>query len=178
MKYIKTGFKDLYVIEPEIHHDNRGFFMESFKKKSLENVLGYSINFCQDNKSLSSAMVLRGLHFQNEPFSQSKLISVSYGKILDVVVDIRKNSDTYGKYFSINLSSENHKMLFIPKGFAHGFLSLCNNTIVNYKVDDYYNKNAESGIFYDDISLKIDWEINKSELLISKKDNNLPMFKW
>lgn len=178
MKYLNTGFKDLYIIEPEVHLDNRGFFMETFKKNCFEKNIFNNIHFCQDNRVSSFYMVLRGLHFQKEPFSQSKLISVSIGRILDVVVDIRKNSTTYGKYFSIELSSENHKLLFIPSGFAHGYLTLSDIAIVDYKVDRYYNKNYERGISYNDPYLNIDWGLDKSKLLISEKDKNFPNYKW
>ena len=178
MNYTKTDFKDLYVIDSHPHYDNRGFFIETFRKKDLEKIVGYDINFCQDNRVKSTALVLRGLHFQTPPYSQSKLISVSNGEILDVVVDTRKNSETFGKYFSINLSSKNKKILFIPKGFAHGYLSLTDDTIVDYKVDNYFNESSQSGIYFNDPSLNIDWKLDKQNFIISEKDINLSNFKW
>ncbi len=178
MKISKTNFKDLLILEPIIHEDKRGVFKEVFRKDILEKYLGYSLNFCQDNQVISSSMVLRGLHFQKEPYSQSKLVSVSNGKILDVVVDIRKKTHTYGKYFSIELSSKNSKILFIPKGFAHGYLTLSDDALVNYKVDSYFNKDSDEGIPFDDKYLDIDWGVDKEKLIISEKDKNLPEFIW
>lgn len=178
MKISKTNFKDLLILEPILHKDKRGVFKEVFRKDILEKHLGYDLNFCQDNQVVSSSMVLRGLHFQKDPYSQSKLVSVSNGKILDVVVDIRKESATYGKHFSIELSSENNKILFIPTGFAHGYLTLSDDAVVNYKVDSYFNKDSEEGIPFDDQYLGIDWGIDKGKLVISEKDKNLPEFRW
>lgn len=178
MKLLSTEFKDLYIIEPHVNVDSRGKFIETFKKSWFLNNIGYPIDFCQDNRSISRSMVLRGLHYQIEPYSQSKLISVSYGKILDVVVDIRKDSITYGKYFSIELSSENNKILFIPRGFAHGYLTLSDNAILDYKVDRYYNKESERGISYNDSFLNIDWRLDNNKFIISEKDKSFQDFKW
>ena len=178
MKITKTNFKDLLILEPIIHKDIRGVFKEIFRKDILENFLGYDLNFCQDNQVVSSSMVLRGLHFQKDPHSQSKLVSVTNGRILDVVVDIRKKSTTYGKYFSIELSSENSKILFIPAGFAHGYLTLSHDAIVNYKVDSYFHNNSEEGISFDDQYLDIDWGIDREKLVMSEKDKSFPEFKW
>ena len=178
MKIAKTDFKDLLIIEHDVLSDERGLFKEVFRKDIFEENLGYSIDFCQDNYVKSSSMVLRGLHYQEEPYAQSKLVSVTNGKILDIAVDMRKNSKTYGKYFSYILSSDIHKSIFIPKGFAHGYLTLSDNTSVNYKVDDYYNKQSERGISFDDKYLNIDWGEHKSEIKISEKDKNLTDFKW
>ena len=178
MKLTKTSFKDLIIIKHNIHVDNRGYFKEKFKKEKLENLINYSLEFCQENSVKSYLNVLRGLHFQKQPFSQSKLVSVSLGKILDVAVDIRKDSENFGKYFSYILSSDKHESLFIPKGFAHGYLTLSDTAIINYQVDNYYNPVAEEGIPYDDDFLKIDWGIKKSKIIISKKDQNFKSFKW
>ena len=178
MNLIKTSFKDLIIIKHNIHVDNRGYFIEKFKKEKLENLLNYSLEFCQENSVKSYLNVLRGLHFQKQPYSQSKLVSVSFGKILDVAVDIRKGSETYGKYFTYVLSSDKHESLFIPRGFAHGYLTLSESAIINYHVDNYYNPVAEEGISYDDDFLKIDWGIKKSKIIISKKDQNFKSFEW
>ena len=178
MNLTKTSFKDIIIIKHNIHVDNRGYFKEKFKKEKLENLLNYSLEFCQENSVKSYLNVLRGLHFQKQPYSQSKLVSVSFGKILDVAVDIRKDSENFGKYFSYVLSSDKHESLFIPKGFAHGYLTLSESAIINYHVDNYYNPEAEEGISYDDDFLKIDWGIKKSKIITSKKDQNFKPFKW
>ena len=178
MKIINTDFKDLLIIEHDVHLDDRGLFKEVFRKDILEENLGYKVNFCQDNYVKSSSMVLRGLHYQEEPYAQSKLVSVAEGKILDVVVDIRRNSKTYGKYFSYVLSSESNKSIFVPKGFAHGYLTLSENADVNYKVDNYYNKNSEQGISFKDKYLNIEWEVDENKLIISDKDKKLTDFTW
>ena len=178
MNIVKTDFKDLLIINHDVYHDSRGLFKEVFRKNVIEENLGYKINFCQDNNIKSSYMVLRGLHYQEEPHAQSKLVSVTEGKILDIAVDIRENSKTYGKYFSYVLSSDNHKSIFIPKGFAHGYLTLSEYADVNYKVDNYYNKNQEKGICFKDKYLNIDWGVGENELIISDKDKNLDNFKW
>lgn len=178
MKLIKTEFKDLIIIKHSVYFDNRGFFKEKLKLNELENIINDRINFCQENNVKSSFNVLRGLHFQKEPYSQSKLISVNIGKILDIAVDIRKDSKTYGKYFSYVLSAENHESLFIPKGFAHGYLTLSDSAIINYSVDNYYNPKAEDGIPYNDDFLKINWNSEHSKLIISNKDRNLNPFTW
>tara|TARA_B100000683_G_scaffold224945_1_gene223405 strand:- start:133 stop:669 length:537 start_codon:yes stop_codon:yes gene_type:complete len=178
MKFITTDFKDLIIIKHNVFNDQRGFFKEQFKKENLERFINGKINFCQENCVKSYLNVLRGLHFQKEPYAQSKLVSVSSGSILDVVVDIRKASETYGKYFSYILSSNNNESLFIPKGFAHGYLTLTDFAIINYQVDNYYNPNAEGLISYNDDFLKINWGIQKDKLIISEKDKNFKPFKW
>lgn len=178
MNIVKTGFKDLLIINHDVYHDNRGSFKEVFRNNIIEDNLGYKVNFCQDNYVQSSCMVLRGLHFQEEPHAQSKLISVSEGKILDIAVDIRQNSKTYGKYFSYVLSSESNKSIFIPKGFAHGYLTLSEYANVNYKVDSYYKKNLEKGISFKDKYLNIDWGVSENKLIISEKDKKLTDYKW
>ena len=178
LKFIKTDFNGLYIIIPEVHCDERGSFSEIYNKLLLSNLLGYDIDFCQDNKVESTKMVLRGLHLQAEPYSQTKLVSVSTGKIFDVVVDVRAGSKTYGKYFTIELDSKTKKILLVPKGFAHGYLTLSEYAVVNYKVDNYYNKESEIGIRYDDKHLDIDWGFDNSKFIISKKDKTLKDFDW
>ena len=173
----KTEFDSLLILKYKSFEDSRGLFFESYRFDILNNHLDKEILFCQDNVVKSHKNVLRGLHFQN-PNPQSKLITVLNGKILDVAVDIRPNSKTYGKVFSIELSKKNKTSLFIPKGFAHGYLSLENNTIVHYKVDDFYNRKSEKGIRYDDPKLKINWGINSEDIIISIKDKNLNNYKW
>tara|TARA_B100001093_G_scaffold149276_1_gene142014 strand:+ start:117 stop:653 length:537 start_codon:yes stop_codon:yes gene_type:complete len=178
MKFVKTDFDGLIIIKHDVIHDNRGFFKEKVKLKLLENHINSKFDFCQENCVKSKLNVLRGLHFQEEPYAQSKLISLSYGKILDVVVDIRRDSSTYGKYFSYILSFENHESLLVPKGFAHGYLTISDFAIVNYCVDNYYNPAVEGGISYDDDYLNIQWGIGKEKLIISEKDKNHKPYKW
>ena len=155
MKINKTFIEDLLIIEPQLFKDDRGFFYESYNKNNLDKVI--NIVFVQDNESKSYKGVIRGLHFQAPPFEQTKLVRCVSGNILDVAVDLRTNSKTYGKFFSIELSSENNKQLFVPKGFAHGFQVLSEIAIVNYKVDEYYNPDSDSGIIWNDKDLSIDW---------------------
>ena len=174
----KTKFDNLLIINHKCNFDSRGEFFEIFRKQLIENELDYSINFCQENLVNSSKNVLRGLHFQENPNAQSKLISVFSGKIFDIAVDIRKNSKTYGKYFSTYLSSNDNTSLFIPKGFAHGYISLENNTLVSYKVDNYYDPDSEYGIPYDDKYLNIDWGVDYNDLVISEKDKNYDNYRW
>lgn len=178
MKLIKTNFDNLIIIKHEVFSDERGSFKEIFKKDDLQIMLGYKIDFCQENSVISSKNVLRGLHFQKKPFAQSKLISISIGEIFDVAVDLRKNSKTYGQYFSKVLSAENNESIFIPAGFAHGYLTLSNNAIINYKVDNYYNKNMEGSIAFDDEYLNIDWGLNVDKMVISEKDRKQKKFRW
>ena len=174
MKISKTFIEDLLVIEPQLFKDERGFFYESYNKKKLDKKI--KIVFVQDNESKSIKGVIRGLHFQLPPFEQSKLVRCVSGNILDVAVDLRTNSKTYGKSFSIELSSVNNKQLFIPKGFAHGFQVLSNKAIVNYKVDEHYNSDSDSGIIWNDKDLSIDWNLDLKPIL-SKKDLKLISFK-
>ena len=174
MKFIKADIPDLVICEPKKLSDERGFFTESFRKDLFENFLGQKINFCQENTSESKYGVLRGLHFQVEPFAQSKLVSVTKGKILDVAVDIRKNSKYYGKSFSIELDEFNNKQLFIPKGFAHGFVVMSETARVSYKVDNYYNPESERGINFNDSSLRINWKIGTSSIILNDKDTKYP----
>ena len=177
MKFIKAYIPGIIICEPKILHDDRGFFTESFRKDLFEKFIGKKINFCQENLSESKYGVLRGLHFQIEPFAQCKLVSVLKGKILDVVVDIRKNSKHYGKSFSIELDDNNNKQLFVPKGFAHGFIVLSKTARVSYKVDNYYNLESEHGLNFNDPSLEIDWKINSESIILNEKDTKYPEFK-
>ena len=172
MKISKTFIKDLLIIEPQLFKDDRGFFYESYNKNNLD----INIVFVQDNESKSYKGVIRGLHFQAPPFEQAKLVRCVSGKILDVAVDLRINSKTYGKSFSIELSSENNKQLFVPKGFAHGFQVLSETAIVNYKVDNFYNPKSDSGIIWNDKNLSIDWNFDLKPN-ISVKDLKLISFK-
>ena len=174
MKIIKTFIEDLIIIEPQLFEDNRGFFYESYNKNNLDKVV--NVVFIQDNESKSNKGVVRSLHFQLPPFEQTKLVRCVSGKILDVVVDLRTDSKTYGKPFSIELSSENNKQLFIPKGFAHGFQVLSETAIVNYKVDNFYNPKSDSGIIWNDKDLSIDWNLDLKPNL-SVKDLKLISFK-
>lgn len=176
MKFTRAEIPDIVIIEPDIYFDERGYFIESFKEKELNNFLGYKVNFCQDNESKSSYGVLRGLHYQEPPFEQAKLVRVIQGSVLDVVVDIRKDSPTFGKHISIELNDENKKQLFIPRGFAHGFVVLSKTTIFLYKVDNYYNSKFERGIAFDDSVLRINWLIKSSDLKVSNKDINNSLF--
>ncbi len=178
MKFISNKFNGLILISHEVISDNRGYFKESFRKNNLEKFLDYELKFCQKNVVSSRLNVLRGLHFQKQPFAQSKLVSVTEGKILDIVVDIRPKSTTYGQYCKFILSSKNHESLFIPKGFAHGYLTLSKKAVVNYLVDNYYNSEMEEGISFKDSFLKIDWGIDQKDLIISEKDSNLKDYKW
>ena len=174
MKISKTFIKDLLVIEPQLFKDDRGFFYESYNKNNLDKVT--NIVFVQDNESKSDKGVIRGLHFQAPPFEQTKLVRCISGNILDVALDLRTSSKTYGKFFSIELSSENNKQLFVPKGFAHGFQVLSETAIVNYKVDNFYNPKSDSGIIWNDKDLSIDWNLDLKPIL-SKKDLKLISFK-
>ena len=166
MKINKTFIEDLLIIEPQLFKDDRGFFYESYNKNNLDKVI--NIVFVQDNESKSHKGVVRGLHFQRPPFEQNKLVRCVSGKILDVAVDLRTNSKTYGKSFSIELSSENNKQLFVPKGFAHGFQILSEEAIVNYKVDNFYNPKYDSGIIWNDKDLLIDWNLDIKPVLSVK----------
>ena len=174
MKAEETYLKGCYVLTPNLFQDERGYFFESFNKRAFEVQTGISPNFVQDNQSQSSKGVLRGLHFQTGKSAQAKLIRVIKGKVLDVCVDVRKESPTFGKYFSILLDDIEHKQLFIPQGFAHGFLVLEDDTIFSYKCDNYYNKASESGILFNDEKLNIDWDFPIDEMILSEKDRKWP----
>ena len=175
MNLIKTMIDGLVVLKPTIFKDHRGYFMESYHQKNINKLLG-NVNFVQDNESESSIGVLRGLHFQKPPYAQAKLVRCLKGSVLDVALDLRKDSKTYGCFETTVLSQENKNQLFIPKGFAHGFIVLSEIAIFSYKVDNYYNPDSELGILWNDPDLKIDWKIPKDEIIISEKDNNLPTF--
>ncbi|WP_141050516.1 dTDP-4-dehydrorhamnose 3,5-epimerase [Aliarcobacter cryaerophilus] len=174
MTFTRTAIPDVVIIEPKVHGDSRGYFVETFRQDKLEEFLGYKINFCQDNESKSSKGVLRGLHYQLPPHAQTKLVRVISGRVLDVAVDIRKNSPTFGKYVAVELSGENKKQLLIPRGFAHGFVVLEDDTIFAYKVDNYYSPECDRGIAFDDKNLNIDWILNHDELNLSAKDTKQP----
>lgn len=176
MTITKTPIADLVIIEPKVFRDDRGYFMESFKNSLIEKHLP-EVHFVQDNESKSTYGVLRGIHFQKPPFAQTKLVRVIEGEVLDVAVDLRTKSPTYGKYFSIILSGENKKQFLIPKGFGHGFAVLSENAIFSYKVDNEYHPECDSGIRFDDKNLGIDWHLNHSDIVLSKKDMELQSFK-
>ena len=175
MNFIRTEIPDVIIIEPKVHGDDRGYFVETFRADKLEEFLGYKINFCQDNESKSSRGVLRGLHYQLHPAAQTKLVRVIKGSVLDVAVDIRKGSPTFGKHVAVKLSSENKRQLLVPRGFAHGFVVLEDDTVFVYKVDNYYSPENDRGISFDDESLNIEWQIPHSELNLSAKDKTQPI---
>lgn len=176
MQFIKTKIEGLLIIEPVVHGDSRGYFLESYRDDLFKKYIG-DIIWVQENESLSAKGVLRGLHYQQEPFAQTKLVRVITGKVLDVVVDLRRGSPTFGKHVTIELSGENKKQLLIPHGFAHGFVVLSESAIFTYKVDNYYNKESERGIRFNDPELKIDWGIPENEMKLSEKDLRLPLLK-
>ena len=177
MNFIRTNIPDVIIIEPTVHGDDRGYFVETFRADKLEAFLGFKLNFGQDNESKSSRGVLRGLHYQLPPHAQSKLVRVIQGRVLDVAVDIRKNSPTFGQHVAVELSADNKKQMFVPRGFAHGFIVLENDTIFAYKVDNYYSPQCDRGIAFDDAALNIDWILNKEELNLSAKDKVQPLLK-
>lgn len=178
MQITQTPIEGLLIIEPKVWRDNRGYFYESYNAKLFAEA-GIDVNFVQDNQSFSQKGALRGLHAQAEPFEQGKLVRVLQGAVMDVAVDIRKNSPTYGQHFDIVLSEENHKQLWVPAGFLHGFLTLEDQTIFTYKVSNYYDKNSEIGVMWNDPDLNIEWsrDIPESEFLLSDKDQVLSQFK-
>lgn len=176
MNYIQTEIDGVWLIEPKVFSDERGYFMEAFKQDEFEANIG-PVNFIQDNESKSSFGVLRGLHYQKGEYSQSKLVRVIKGKVVDVAVDLRQSSATFGKYISVLLSEENKRQFFIPRGFAHGFAVLSEEAIFTYKVDNKYAPQAEASIIYDDETLGIDWPLAKSQMLLSPKDKQGIAFK-
>ena len=176
MTFEKTFIENLIICKTEIYCDQRGSFYESFKQNEFNDFVGQEIVFCQENESISQKNVLRGLHFQTGNDAQAKLVRVVSGSVLDVAVDIRKQSPTFGRYFAIELNDINKFQLFIPRGFAHGFLVLSKEAIFNYKVDNFYNKKSEGGIIYNDTSLAIDWPISEANIIVSEKDSKLPNF--
>lgn len=173
----ETNLKGCLIIEPRVFMDKRGYFVESFNKKKFKESTGISIDFVQDNESKSSKGVLRGLHYQKGNFAQAKLVRVISGSVLDVAVDLRTDSKTFGDHVSVILSGENKTQLYVPRGFAHGFLVLEDDTTFCYKCDNYYNKESEAGIIYNDKDLNIDWNLPNADLIISEKDQILPTFK-
>ncbi len=174
MNFTRTDIPDVVIIEPKVHGDERGYFVETFRQDKLEEFLGYKINFCQDNESKSSRGVLRGLHYQLAPDAQTKLVRVIQGSVLDVAVDIRKGSPTFGRHVAVELTSENKRQLLVPLGFAHGFVVLEDDTVFVYKVDNYYSPENDRGIAFDDSNLNIDWQVSHAELNLSAKDKVQP----
>ena len=177
MTFTRTKIPDVIIIDPQVHGDERGYFVETFNQDRLEEFLGFKVNFCQDNESKSSKGVLRGLHYQLHPAAQTKLVRVIQGKVLDVAVDIREGSPTFGQHVAVLLSGENKRQLFVPRGFAHGFVVMEDETTFAYKVDNHYSPENESGLAFDDLSLDINWLIDKSELKLSDKDTKQPLLK-
>ena len=177
MKFTRTKIEDVVIIEPKVHGDERGYFVETFRQDKLDEFLGFKINFCQDNESKSSRGVIRGLHYQLHPAAQTKLVRVIKGKVLDVAVDIREGSPTFGKHVAVELSEENKKQLLVPRGFAHGFVVLEDDTVFAYKVDNYYSPENDRGIAFDDPEIGIDWILPRVELKLSDKDTKHPMLR-
>ena len=169
MRVVKTDIEGLLILEPEVFGDSRGYFMESFSERTFDNEVA-PIRFVQDNRSYSRYGVVRGLHYQREPYAQSKLVSCVVGRVLDVAVDIREGSPTFGKHVAVELSAENHRQLFIPKGFAHGFAVLSDEALFEYKCDEFYHPKAECGIAWNDPNIGIDWRLPKEDIILSKKD--------
>jgi len=176
MNFIKTEIEGLIIIEPKVLGDSRGYFCETFKKELFEQNAG-KVNFVQENESMSSYGVLRGLHLQRPPYTQAKLVSVPLGKVIDVAVDVRTDSPTFGKYVAVELSDENKRRFWIPRGFLHGFVVLSEKAIFQYKVDNVYNKESEQGIIFSDPSIGVDWKLPKEKMLLSDKDLVLPQLK-
>jgi dTDP-4-dehydrorhamnose 3,5-epimerase len=177
MNFTKLEIPDVILCEPKVFGDDRGYFAETFRQDKLDAFLGHKINFCQENESKSSYGVLRGLHYQLAPYAQTKLVRVIKGSVLDVAVDIRIKSPTFGKHVAAELSAENKHQLFVPRGFAHGFVVLSEEAIFSYKVDNYYNPESDRGISFDDSSLGINWKLSSGELRLSDKDIKQPELK-
>ena len=176
MNFIRTQIPDVVIIESKVYGDERGYFVETFRQDKLEEFLGFTLDFCQDNESKSSRGVLRGLHYQLHPAAQTKLVRVIQGKVLDVAVDIREGSPTFGQYVAVELSAENKRQLFVPRGFAHGFLVLEDETVFAYKVDNYYSPENDRGMAFDDPKIGIDWGMSTDSLNLSEKDTKQPLF--
>ena len=174
MNFIPTKLEGCFILEPKIISDDRGYFMESFNEKTFENGVGQKVHFVQDNQSFSSKGVLRGLHYQTGEHAQAKLVRVLKGEVLDVAIDIRPNSPTFGQYESVLLSGDNQRQFFVPRGFAHGFLVLSDTAVFFYKCDNFYNKESEGGIIYNDKTINIDWKFPLENLIISEKDQVQP----
>ena len=177
MQFKRTKIRDVVIIEPKVHGDERGYFVETFRLDKLEDFLGFKLNFCQDNESKSSKGVIRGLHYQLAPSAQTKLVRVIQGSVLDVAVDIREGSPTFGEYVAVKLTQENKRQLFVPRGFAHGFVVLEDDTIFAYKVDNYYSPKNDRGIAFDDEAIGVDWILERDELKLSDKDTKQPLLK-
>ena len=177
MKFKRLSIPDVILCEPQVFGDDRGYFSETFRQDKLEQFLGYKIPFCQDNESKSTYGVLRGLHYQLAPHAQTKLVRVIQGAVLDVAVDIRKESPTFGQHVAVELSAENKRQLFVPRGFAHGFVVLSETAIFAYKVDNYYSPDSDRGLAYNDQTLNIDWKLSLDDLKLSGKDLEQPTFK-
>ena len=177
MKVTSTPIDGLLILEPIVHRDDRGYFFESYNKKTFESVTGVKVDFVQDNQALSIKNVLRGLHYQNDPVPQCKLLRVLEGSIWDIAVDIRKNSKTYGQWYGLELSSENKLQFLVPHGFAHGYAVLSDTATVFYKCDNLYNKECEGGMLYNDPAIGIDWKIDLAKAIISEKDKKQPSMK-
>jgi dTDP-4-dehydrorhamnose 3,5-epimerase len=177
MIFTETKLKGCFIIEPKIIKDERGYFMESFNEKTFQNGINQDVRFVQDNQSFSSRGVLRGLHYQTGEHAQAKLVRVLQGEVLDVAVDIRPESETYGQHVTILLSGENQKQFYIPRGFAHGFLVLSETATFFYKCDNFYNKESEGGVIYNDSEINIDWQFDLNNVLVSDKDQQLPKLK-
>lgn len=178
MQIIPQSITDVLLIEPKVHDDARGYFCETWRKDKLEAFLGHELNFCQDNESRSTRVVLRGLHFQLAPFAQTKLVRVLEGEVLDVAVDIRAGSPTFGQHVAVRLSGENKKQLFVRRGFAHGFVVLSETALFAYKVDNYYSPECDRGIAFDDLALGIDWQLPSEQLQVSAKDQQQPLLAY
>jgi len=176
MQFIPQTIADVVLIKPKVHGDDRGYFIETFRQDKFEAALGYTVNFVQDNESKSTKGVLRGLHYQLAPHAQSKLVRVIEGSVLDVAVDIRSGSPTYGQHVAVELSAENKHQLFIPRGFAHGFVVLSETAIFAYKVDNYYSPECDRGLLFNDPELAIDWQLPTDSLQLSEKDTKQPAF--
>ena len=175
MSVIKTDIEGVVIIEPKIFGDHRGYFFESFNADRFRQETGFDVNFVQDNESFSSYGVLRGLHYQLPPFAQSKLVRVVKGRVLDVAVDIRRSSPTFGKYVAVELSEDNHRQFFLPRGMAHGFVVLSEQAIFQYKCDNYYHPEAEGAIAWNDPQIGIEWGIDPENIILSEKDSHHPM---
>lgn len=176
MQRIETGLQDCFILKPNLFEDQRGFFYESYQQEKFNKLNGSTIHFVQDNMAMSQSNTLRGLHYQKAPYAQAKLVTVISGKVIDVAVDVRKSSPTFGKHIAVELSAKNHLQLFIPAGFAHGYAVLEDNTIFYYKCDQFYHKDAEAGIHPLDTSLNINWSIQTHKAILSEKDKMLPSF--
>lgn len=176
MTFTRTAISDVIIIDPVVHGDHRGYFVETFRQDKLEDFLGFKVPFCQDNESRSSYGVLRGLHYQLPPHAQTKLVRVIEGEVLDVAVDIRRGSPTFGQHVAVKLTAENKRQLFVPRGFAHGFIVLSESCTFAYKVDNFYSPECDRGIAFDDPALGIDWNVPFEKLQLSAKDTKQPLF--